>query len=442
MRRRALPSRRRPQLGRGYVRGRAGRSLVVADDDLRALLNRLPAMVGYWDSALRNRMANDAYREYFGLTPQQMRGIHIKEVLGPELFAKNQPYMLRALAGEAQLFDVTIVDTAKRTRHAQASYIPDIVDGKPRGFFVLLTDITSRRENEQALEAAEARFRTLFEFAPIGTYLADDQGRILDVNPAGAELLGGERDALVGSSVSHITHPDDRETSRVQLARLVKGEIDAYRMDKRYLHADGHTIWAQLDVIALRDGSNGGPVVLAQIQDISGRHHYEAQLRDLADRDPLSGLLNRRGILTLVERQAAEAALHGSAGALLLLDLDGFKQVNDTLGHQAGDKLIVTLAERLDQSVRSTDVVGRLGGDEFAIVLTKGDAAGARRVGDALVDVVRGVARDVDVCVSASVGVAIFDADRSGDDVIAAADASMYAAKAAGGDRVTVETRP
>ena len=190
MRRRALPSRRRPQLGRGSVRGRAGRSLVVADDDLRALLNRLPAMVGYWDAALRNRMANDAYREYFGLTPQQMRGIHIKDVLGPELFAKNQPYMLRALAGEAQLFDVTIVDTAKRTRHAQASYIPDIVDGKPRGFFVLLTDITSRRENEQALEAAEARFRTLFEFAPIGTYLADDKGRILDVNPAGAELLG------------------------------------------------------------------------------------------------------------------------------------------------------------------------------------------------------------------------------------------------------------
>ena len=213
-------------------------------------------------------------------------------------------------------------------------------------------------------------------------------------------------------------------------------------MDKRYLHADGHTIWAQLDVIALRDGSNGGPVVLAQIQDISGRHHYEAQLRDLADRDPLSGLLNRRGILTLIERQAAEAALHGSAGALLLLDLDGFKQVNDTRGHQAGDKLIVTLAERLDQSVRSTDVVGRLGGDEFAIVLTQGDAAGARRVGDALVEVVRGVALDSDVGVSASIGVAIFDSERSGDDVIAAADASMYAAKAAGGDRVTVEMRP
>ena len=335
---------------------------------------------------------------------------------------------------------MTIVDPAGRTRYAQASYVPDMADGAARGFFVLLTDITSRRENEQALEAAEERFRTLFEFAPIGTYLADDQDRIIDVNSAGAELLGGTPSTLVGSSVSHITHPEDRAASKEQLTRLIDGEIDTYRLDKRYLHADGHTIWAQLDVTALRDDGKRGLVVLAQIQDIGGRHRHEEQLRDLADRDALSGLLNRRGLLAQVERQAAEVARGASDGALLLLDLDGFKQVNDTFGHQAGDRLIVALAERLDQP-RALDRRRRpFGRRRVRRVVTSGDADGAMRLGEALLEVVRRLANETGLRRHGLDRRRDLRPGRSGEDVIATADASMYRAKGAGGDRVAFET--
>jgi PAS domain S-box-containing protein len=124
--------------------------------DIRAILDNLPAMIGYWDADLRNRMGNQAYVEWFGFTPQDMYGRHIREVLGERLFELNLPYMTAALRGEAQLFDRTIIDTQGVTRHTQASYIPDTdtVDGAVRGFFVLVTDITARKNAEEALAQA------------------------------------------------------------------------------------------------------------------------------------------------------------------------------------------------------------------------------------------------------------------------------------------------
>ena len=246
---------------------------------MRAILNGLPALVGYWDAQLRNRMANDAYVEYFGLAPEQIRGMHIRDVLGPQLFAQNEPYIERALAGEPQLFDRTIVDTRGVSRYTQASYIPDTADGAVRGFFVLVTDITPRREAEEARAAAEARSRALFDSAPIGTFIANAEGRFLDVNPAGAALLGYTREQLLAASFVAHTHPDDRAASSELFARLVAGEIDSYRVEKRYLHADGHTIWAQLDATALRGATPDGLVVVAQIQDISARKRAEQVVR-------------------------------------------------------------------------------------------------------------------------------------------------------------------
>lgn len=120
-----------------------------------SILNGLPALIGYWDADLRNRLANNAYVEYFGMTPEQIHGRHIREVLGEELYAKNLPFLERALAGERQMFDREIPTPSGEKRYTQASYIPDVVDGEVRGIFVLVTDISQRRNAE--IEAQEAR---------------------------------------------------------------------------------------------------------------------------------------------------------------------------------------------------------------------------------------------------------------------------------------------
>ena len=134
------------ELSRTPVEGELGRrDPRELGDDIGAILDALPAMVGYWDAGLLNRFANRAYVEFFGLTPEQIRGRHASEVLGPELYALNRPHIERALAGEPQLFERTLSDQSGAPRHTQESYIPDVVDGEVRGVVVLVTDITAHR---------------------------------------------------------------------------------------------------------------------------------------------------------------------------------------------------------------------------------------------------------------------------------------------------------
>ncbi len=245
--------------------------------DLQAMLNALPALVSYWDANLRNRLANEQYLEFFGQTPQQIRGAHVRDVLGPELYEQNRPFIEAALAGERQVFDRSVTTASGKLRHTQISYIPDVVGGRVRGLFVLVSDITARHEAERAVAVADARFRTLFASAPIATYLSDSVGRLLDVNPAGTKLLGETRETLLGKLIIDFAHPDDREVCSEQFLRLVSGEIASYQLEMRYVRADGQAIWVQLDATALREPTDRDVVALAQVQDVSERRRYEAR---------------------------------------------------------------------------------------------------------------------------------------------------------------------
>jgi len=150
--------------------GDGGLSLV----QVLAALDALPAMVGYWDRELRNRLANRAYVEWFGRTPAQMRGMHIRDLLGERVYAANLPYMQKALAGQPQLFDRTLIDAAGRSRNTQQSYIPDQRDGEVHGFFVLTTDITRHVEVERQLRQGAEQYRALARSIPAGFVLLFD----------------------------------------------------------------------------------------------------------------------------------------------------------------------------------------------------------------------------------------------------------------------------
>lgn len=409
----------------------AARELERADQ--QAILDNLPALIAYWDRDLHNRLANKAYVEYFGMTPEEIFGRHISELLGPDLYRRNLPYLERALAGERQEFDREI-PTPSGPRYTQALYLPDIHDGEVRGIFVLVTDISARRRAEVALANAEARFRTLFEAAPSATLMTDAAGTIVSANEAASRLFGYDVEVLEGLPVNELLHPEDQAMSAQIREQLFSGEIAHFSEERRYRHADGHTVWAQADV-AVVHGTNpddDAPYLLAQLQDTSLRKSHEHQLDYLAHHDALTGVLNRRGLTRELERQAALAA-HGSGGAVLVCDLDNFKRVNDEFGHEAGDDLLVHVARLLKETVRATDVVGRLGGDEFAVVLPDTDLAGARAVAESVarcLDDEPGARPWSEVPVAVSVGVAEFTAGRTVDQVLGDADRAMYAAKA------------
>ncbi len=304
-------------------------------------------------------------------------------------------------------------------------------------------DTIAPMRSEASLRLAEERFRGAFDQAPIGMSLVGVDGRFLKVNRAMCELLGLSEDRLLELNFADITHPDDLATELEYTHRLLAGEIAIFQVEKRYIDASGETIWVNLSVSLVRD-TEGRPLhFVAHVQDTSERRHLEEKLRHLADHDPLTGLLNRRGLEAELSLQITRLGNKGGCGALIVVDLDHFKSVNDTLGHGAGDELIVAVAGLLKDRLRTTDAVARLGGDEFAIVLPETDTAAAALVAESIVADVRRqtlcLAGQPHQRVTASVGVTMLQPGiASVEDALVAADLAMYDAKEAGRNRAAV----
>ena len=244
----------------------------------------------------------------------------------------------------------------------------------------------------RGLAEAEARFRGAFDDAPIGMALVAPDGHWLHVNRALCEIVGYDEEELLERTFQDLTHPADLETDLALAQELLNGKRRTYQLEKRYIRKDGRTVWVLLSASLVRDEDGAPRYFVGQIQDVNERKALEEQLRRLARRDPLTGLPNRADF---VER--LEHALDGSGGqggqagqgdqvSVLFLDLDGFKRVNDGLGHEAGDRLLVDVGRRIQASIREGDVAARLGGDEFTVLLRHGTGSeGADRVADRLV---------------------------------------------------------
>lgn len=229
--------------------------------------------------------------------------------------------------------------------------------------------VNARRESERLLRESEARFRNMLENAPFGIMVASLDGRFIEVNQSICNLLGYSREELLKLTFMDITHASDKEKTSESVQKLLTGEIGAYKLEKLYERKDGRTIWVQVTTSLLRD-SSGVPVsFIGQVEDISERKRHQEEIRRLAYYDALTELPNRRLLLNRLEQALAQAKRHGRSLAVMFLDLDRFKEINDTLGHDAGDELLKVMAERLRCCVRTGDTVSRQGGDEFVIIL-------------------------------------------------------------------------
>lgn len=225
-----------------------------------AILNALPAMIGYWDRKLRNRMANDAYVEFFGKSPEEMQGIHISEVLGPELYEKNLKYMEGALAGTPQLFDREIETPSGEVRYTQASYIPDVgEDGEARGFFVLVTDITERRRIEEELERSHARLAEAEHLARLGSWDWDIPSRKMTCSDGLLEIYGIKReefDETYEVGTSRYVHPEDRAFVKEEIQQALENGAPV-DFEYRIIRPDGRVrrLHSRAELIADADGN-------------------------------------------------------------------------------------------------------------------------------------------------------------------------------------------
>jgi diguanylate cyclase (GGDEF)-like protein/PAS domain S-box-containing protein len=274
-------------------------------------------------------------------------------------------------------------------------------------------------------------------------FIADLEGLPTMVNPAMCAMLGREPAELVGSPWTAFGHPDDvplAEAVRRTLDHGVGGD-DSYSDERRYLRPDGSWLWVTVDINVVRDGANDSPSYhMGQVQDITARKRFEAQLEHRALHDELTDLPNRALLNDRIDQALGNAARNGDVVGVAFIDIDGFKHVNDALGHAAGDDLLVEVARRLSASVEPTDTVARFGGDEFVLVRE----SATRATMTALVErITKGLCLPCrigvhDVAPRASAGITLSRAGSTGPSLLSEADAAMYRAKQLGGGGVAL----
>jgi diguanylate cyclase (GGDEF)-like protein/PAS domain S-box-containing protein len=293
------------------------------------------------------------------------------------------------------------------------------------------------REAERGLREIRERFESAFDNAPIGMALIATDDRWLQVNDALCRITGHTEAALKATTLRAITHPDDIALDAENLSQLLGGQIPSYHVEKRYQHAWGHYVWVLVTASIVRDEDQAPLYIVTQVQDISERKELSRRLEYFVNHDFLTGLFNRRHFELELARETGRVARYGSPGAVLVIDLDNFKDVNDTFGHKAGDDVLKGVAGLLRQRLRHTDVVARLGGDEFAVLLTQADADQAQRMADEVVKALgrqTAVLADQSIRVTGSIGVTMFDG-LTDIEILAYADRAMYEAKEGGRNR-------
>lgn len=422
------------------LRQQVSARLREAEHNTRTILDNMPSIIGYWDNELRSRFANQAYFEWFGVAPESMPGMHISELLGPDMFALNKPFLDRALQGEPQLFERTFPHVQGSARHAMVSYMPDVQDGQVIGIFVQVTDITERKRMEDELFDEKERVRLTLQSIGDAVVCADAQGMVTYLNPVAERLTGWQAFDAAGRRIDEVVmlrSPDnDGVLSSSLLVAIQSGSVSGTVRGVLVHRTSGQRFQVAKTSSPITDRHGAVTGAVAVLRDVTESVVMAERMAHLAQYDALTDLPNRVLLQDRAQLAISQARRDGKCLAVMYLDLDGFKDVNDSLGHDMGDQLLVQFAQRLKAAVRASDTVCRQGGDEFVVLLPGVEGA------DAACQVARKILASCEVPftlagrllqVGLSGGIALFPPHGDTFDALSRhADSAMYAAKRSG----------
>ena len=393
-------------------------------------------MIAVLDATNIVRYASPSTHNVLGYAPDELEGRPATTFVDPDDLAEAQANFAAHLREPGSVRRIEF-----RVRHKDGSWrMTETIannrmhDPAVRGIVLNCRDITDRKQAEEALRASEERHRALTEHATDLVAVVDARGIITYASPSYAHILGYPPNMLEGADALALVHPDDLAIVREGMARRV-AEGGVGHAEYRIRHADSS--WRVIEVTTnnrLHDPAIRG--IIATARDVTARRAGEELLQQQALHDALTGLPNRALLNDRLAHALAVAARERTPLALFLMDLDRFKEVNDTLGHDAGDDLLREVGRRVQGALRASDTVARLGGDEFAMLLPGADAASAtetaRKVLSALVEPV--TLHEQIVIAGSSVGVALYpDHGEDADALLRQADVAMYAVKRGGG---------
>jgi diguanylate cyclase (GGDEF)-like protein/PAS domain S-box-containing protein len=403
--------------------------LHTSETKLQTILDNLPLGIWLIGFNQQTRYLNKTFRDNLGIPDQQF----FSDTKLNKLLKNDSPSEQTSLTIYEWL---TFIDGYEHLLEIQKLKLYD-QSGNAEAMIGIATDITKRRKDEEMLRSSEEKLRTLFEMSPLGIARNSQNGRYIEANKAFLDMIGYTLDELNGLSSWQLTPSEYEAQEQLQFHSLTsKGSYGPY--EKEYLHRDGRRISVRLNGVMITD-SDGEQYVWSIVEDITQKKQSEHLIWQQANFDPLTGLPNRRMFHERLNMDIKKAKHNDLPLALIFLDLDRFKEVNDTLGHDIGDLLLQDAARRLTSCVRESDTVARLGGDEFTLILRGlDDPSSVERIVN---NILQKMAEPFHLknklaYVSASIGITIYPKDGNDiDTLIKNADQSMYASKDLGRNR-------
>jgi diguanylate cyclase (GGDEF)-like protein/PAS domain S-box-containing protein len=397
---------------------------------LRLLADNVPALIAYYDAVtVRCLFANEQYAKTFGWDRRSILGHTVAEIIGDAAASTIEPQVALVLEQLRTVSYERDIDTSEGKRHLEVNLLPHVGDsGQAVGCFVLISDITKFRLAQDALRESEERLSKFMQASCEGIVFHKD-GFITDANPPLLQLVGYTLEEILGRKTLEFIAPD--HVAKVASV-IASGQETAYES----VLLDKHGQRIPVEFIVRTMLRNGERMRMTIVRDLRDRHAAQARIHHLAHHDTLTGLPNRSAFMEYLEHLMIGASDGGGQLALLFIDLDHFKRVNDSLGHLVGDTLLRTVALRITGVLRATDVVARFGGDEFMVLLPNvAQRSHVEEVAQKLLQAVGAPlhAEGRPLSVTPSIGVALFPHDGvSAEELIKHADTAMYLAKSRG----------
>lgn len=452
---------------------RAQQQMQAARDSYARLYNQAP--VGYLSLDANGIIlqTNQTFADMLGLSASKIVGKTLAEFILPE---DRQIFLGRFRSFFNNPQDKSLdMRLAHRPKHAKGDLCVCLTGrletddrapaqtGQRPSLLVIVSDISVQKTMEDVLRQSEELFRLAFENANIGMCLVDLSGKFMKVNQQMSRIFGYNTDEFEQMEVNDITIPSHKYMIHELLEQAASGARQHFTYEKQYLHKAGHVLWGQISSSLVRDGADRPLYLISHIQDITERKQaedalrqakaeleaknqelYQAYVREqlLARTDTLTGINNRRYFFEVAVHEFNAAARYGHPLSAIMFDIDHFKELNDTYGHQAGDDMLRNLAQLTRQHLRDADILARYGGEEFVILLPYTRLKQACLVAERIrekVSAFRLVVNGAEVGITLSLGVAEFDLQTDSlDKLIQRADQAMYEAKNGGRNRTLV----
>ncbi|MCM3630136.1 PAS domain S-box protein [Paenibacillus glycanilyticus] len=396
-----------------------------------SLFEQNPDAISYFDLNGNFIDCNAALEKILGYSREELLHSDYRPLITEPDLQKAQYYFEQAVQGTVQSYELACLHKKGHLVYMNITKLPIIVDNQIVGIYSIAKDITTKKHAEQALIEAESKYRSLVEKSIVGVYIIQNN-IIVYANPYLIDMLGYQ-EALIGKSIWDVIHPADYSFVQQNIQKL-KSETDAIRHPLRVLKADGEVL--DVELYSNRIMYQSSNAVIGSILDVTERKRAEEMNAFLAYHDSLTELPNRRKFEEMLEQTLDKARSSRHHFAVMYMDMDRFKYINDSLGHAVGDQLLISIAKRLKEQIRENDFVARMGGDEFTVILPHiRDNNSAVEVAKRIIENIREpfYMEAYELFITTSVGISIYPDD--GDDsstLMKNADSALYRAKELG----------